>query len=112
MNEIEMKPALLNLDELALEAQNQPDNLDVQYRYGWALFSLGRVQEAKRIFEQGHAKWPDAIEFLYGLGMIGKTSGDMQQARENFKLAVEKEAVNVRGSMLKRLADVQRMIMA
>ncbi len=111
MTEIEMKPALLNLDELKLQAQSKPDDLDSQYRYGWALLNLGQVQEAKSIFEYGHSHWPDSIEFLYALGMVGKASGDTQQARAHFELAFQKEAVDVRGAMLKRLSDVQRLIL-
>ena len=112
MNVIEMKPLLTNLDELKLQAQSKPDDLDAQYRYAWALLNLGHVQEARSIFENGHSKWPDSIEFLYGLGMVAKASGDLQQARANFDLAVAKDVVDVRGSMLKHLSEVQRVFVA
>jgi tetratricopeptide (TPR) repeat protein len=112
MTEVEMKPVIPNMDELKLQAQSKPDDLESQYRYGWALLNLGMIQEARNVFENGHSHWPDSIEFIYGLGMVWKTSGDMQQAKANFNLVLEKEAVNVRGTMLKRLSEVQRLIIA
>ncbi len=110
--EAEPNPALSNLDEIRLEAQSQPENLEAQYRYAWALLNLGRHEDARAAFESGRSRWPDAIEFIYGLGMVGKAAGDKQLAAKNFSLAAGVEASDARGTMLKRLAEIQQLIFA
>lgn len=110
--EVEPNTGLPNIDEIRLEAQTKPEDLEAQYRYAWALLNLGRNEEARAVFESGRSRWPDAIEFLYGLGMVGKAAGDKQLASTNFSLAAGKEASDVRGTMLKRLAEIQQIIVS
>ena len=110
--DVEPNAALPNIDEIQLDAQSKPDDLEAQYRYAWALLNLGRNAEARAVFETGHSRWPDAIEFLYGLGMVGKAAGDKQLASSNFSLAAGKKVSDVRGTMLKRLAEIQQTIVS
>ena len=110
--EVEPNSALPNIDEIRLEAQSKPEDLEAQYRYAWALLNLGQNEQARVAFESGRSRWPDAIEFLYGLGMVGKATGDKQLASANFSLAAGKEVRDVRGTMLKRLAEIQQMIVS
>ena len=110
--DVEPITALTNIDEIRLEAQSKPEDLEAQYRYAWALLNLGRYDEARAVFENGRSRWPDAIEFLYGLGMVGKAAGDKHLASSNFSLAAEKAVSDARGTMLKRLAEIQQMIVS
>jgi len=108
---VENEARLSNLEELRQGAIAEPDDLQSQYRYGWALLGLGQVEEAHRVFEASHARWPDEIEILYGLAMTMKQLGQAEKAREYFLQVKEKASGGIRDSMLKRMAEVQTEVL-
>jgi tetratricopeptide (TPR) repeat protein len=106
----EQQVNLSNLEELRQGASSQPNDLQSQYRYGWALLGLGEVEEARKVFEASHSRWPDEIEILYGLAMALKAAGQHEKAREFFGQVEAKASGGVRDSMLKRMAGIQTEI--
>lgn len=104
---VDQETRLSNLEDLRQGAQSQPNDLQSQYRFGWALLGLGKTEEAREIFEASHARWPDEIEILYGLAMTLKQAGDAEKARQFFIQVKEKASGGIRDSMLKRMAEVQ-----
>ena len=109
-DKIEEEARLSNLEELRLGAASAPNDVEAQYRYGWALLGLGKTEEARTIFEAAHSHWPGEIEILYGLAMTLKQIGQGDKAREFFQQVLQKDPKSVRDSMLKRMADVQIQI--
>jgi TolA-binding protein len=104
---VDQETRLSNLEDLRQGAHSQPNDLQSQYRYGWALLGLGKIEGAREIFEAAHTRWPDEIEILYGLAMTMKQLGEADKAREFFIQVKEKASGGIRDSMLKRMAEVQ-----
>jgi tetratricopeptide (TPR) repeat protein len=98
---------LSNLEELRQGASSQPNDLQSQYRYGWALLGLGQAEAARKVFEASRTRWPEEIEILYGLAMAVKAEGKLEKASELFEQVQAKAAEGIRDSMLKRMAGVQ-----
>lgn len=102
------------VEELEQEASSQPQDKDLQRRLGWALYSVGRLEEAQRVLDDAMTRHPQDIELLYSLGMILKATGEFEKARGRFRQARDFEPVNDEGSrssMLRHLAAAQLQIL-
>ena len=95
------------LEDLAREAESNPNDLSIQCRYGWALFAAERYEEAQKIFSNATTRWPDEIEIHYALGLIFKELGDQSSARDSFQKAGSGQGDSIRQRMFQSMADVQ-----
>lgn len=95
------------LEDLAREAESNPNELSIQCRYGWALFAAERYEEAQKIFSSASTRWPDEIEVQYALGLIYKDLGDQSSARGSFQKAGSGQGESIRQRMFATMAEVQ-----
>ena len=95
------------IDDLAREAESNPNELSLQCRYGWALFAAERYEEAQKIFSNASTRWPDDIEVQYALGLIYKDLGDKSSARGSFQKAGSGQGESIRQRMFQSMAEVQ-----
>ncbi len=95
------------LEDLAREAESNPNELSIQCRYGWALFAAEQYEEAQKIFSNASTRWPDEIEVQYALGLIYKDLGDQSSARDSFQKAGSGQGVSIRQRMFQSMAEVQ-----
>ena len=95
------------LDDLAREADSNPNDLSIQCRYGWALFAAERYEEAQKIFSVASMRWPDEIEVQYALGLIYKDLGDQSSAHGSFEKAGSGQGDSIRQRMFQSMAEVQ-----
>jgi len=74
----------LRREELSLlerDARLAPDNVDVLYRYGLALYLNGQEEKAAEVLERGAERAPDATRFHYALALL-------YQKRQQLDLAI------------------------
>jgi tetratricopeptide (TPR) repeat protein len=74
----------LRREELSLlerDARLAPDNVDVLYRYGLALYLNGQEEKAAEVLERGADRAPDATRFHYALALL-------YQKRQQLDLAI------------------------
>lgn len=104
------EPTISDVNALKEQAKLKPNDLKSQRAVGWAHYGKDQVEEARAVFENITARWPDDLEGHYGLGMSLKKLGQAGSAKESFKKAAEAQDKTVRESMLKRLAEQQQHI--
>ena len=102
---------LENIASLQEKASRQPDDRDLQRKLAWALYGVGRFEDARDAFEKARERWPDDIEFHYGLGLSLKQLGQREVALTEFGKALATGERSVQASMLRRLAEEQRNIL-
>jgi Flp pilus assembly protein TadD len=95
------------LEDLAREAESNPNELSIQCRYGWALFADEQYEEAQKIFSNASTRWPDEVEVQYALGLIYKDLGDPSSASGSFQKAGSGQAETIRQRMFQSMAEVQ-----
>lgn len=62
--------------------------------YGWCLYKLGRVGEARRAFEKHIESQPDAVDSHFATGLIALEEGEFDLAEKRFRKAVDLERQN------------------
>ena len=68
----------------------EPENKAVQQRFAYVLATLGRFEEALKIYTRLKEKYPDDYTLDFDLGRLYDSKGDKKQAREYFKMSMEK----------------------
>jgi tetratricopeptide (TPR) repeat protein len=78
--------------------------------HGWALYYLGRLDEARRAFESYLAAVPDYPDAIFALGLIDFDADDLESARRRFlrtiELAQTRQDAPTEAKARARLADV------
>lgn len=105
------KDVLEDIASLQEEASKNPGDRGLQRRLAWAFYGAGRFEESRAAFEKARDRWPEDIEFHYGLGLALKQLGQKDAALAEFEKALGIKAGTVQASMLQRLAEEQRNIL-
>ena len=92
------------LDQLRLAVSRRPPFAQAFADLGDRLGELGRLDEARAVFEEGLALTPGAASLLIGLGYVHLRRDDRAKAREFFALA--RAAAPERGDAVVALARV------
>jgi tetratricopeptide (TPR) repeat protein len=66
----------------------EPDYVTAYFFYGFTLFNLGRLDEAKRALESYLARGPEDPEAVFGLGLVALEADRVDEAEENFRRAI------------------------
>lgn len=81
-------------DPAAMEAQiraeltKTPDDPELLFKLGNALYDQGRRQEAQTTFEKAIAKKPDFVKAMVNLGVVLHESGKSEEALKHFDAAM------------------------
>src|SRR5207248_6904146 len=76
--------------------------------YGHVLLDLGRLSQARGLFNALHKERPDSAEVVAGLGEVHERSGELDLAISCFKRAGEMDKNNARFFRLLGLAQEER----
>lgn len=82
------------LQLLARDARLAPNNTDVLYRYGLALYLNGRQEEAAQVLESGAAKEQHSPRFLYALALLYQKLKQYDKAIEKARRLIELSPTN------------------
>ncbi len=73
--------------EKALEIE--PENSVLRFRYANCLASLGRTEEALKLYQRLQQEFPEDYRIHHEMGLAFSATGDLVKAREHFQRAVE-----------------------
>lgn len=89
-----------------------PGEVAVLPFYGWSLYSLGELDEARRVFEALLSEKPDFLLAHYGLGLIHLDRAEVGEARAHFEttltLATAAADLDIRARAEARLGELAR----
>jgi tetratricopeptide (TPR) repeat protein len=66
----------------------EPDFFTTYFFYGFTLFNLGRLDEAKQALESYLSHMPDEAEAVFGLGLVALEQDRIDDAEKSFKRAI------------------------
>lgn len=95
------------IEEIAKSAQENPDDIEAQRQYGWALYAEMRYQDAIEVLKKAAEKDPQDPETHYALGLASKQGGQNELAMQAFQATLEnlgRIESKPRATMMERLA--------
>jgi len=66
----------------------EPEYVTAYFFYGFTLFNLGRLDEAKQAFETYLARGPEDPEAVFGLGLVALEEDRVDDAERSFRRAI------------------------
>lgn len=96
------------VEDLAKLAQENPNDIEAQRHYGWALYAEMRYLDAVKVLKLAAEKNPQDPETQYALGLASKQAGDNELAKRAFRATldnIEKLESKSRATMMGRLAQ-------
>jgi Flp pilus assembly protein TadD len=101
---------VIDLAVLKQQAEAASSDPAAKQRYGWALYVLGRYEEASQVFTDALARFPDDLEVVYGTALALRMAGDKARSKELFsRIPQLVEGINnqAKAGMLSHLARAQ-----